>query len=413
MTKTIRRNAGQTCKNKIQQTLNNNPNTDIDDIKLIKIEKNKELNKQLRRIVTHNIKTFNNIHKNKFKSYKIEDIDYFVNKINKKEDSVLLNSISKLSLYDPNWKKTIHSILQDVFMFYNNNANQSNKNLLNNQLNNIIDKYYDKIKVIAKYINYNNIIDIIEKSIIYSIQLENDPLKIHLSNNSPTYNNWVSIVNNLNESSYSILLKIDYLFKKNDENDDIVLTFDDYIFYSIFLTASLIFRISNVFISPPFANILTSELADSNNEINYNRKLLLKVDNLVDKILKKYLSSLSYTTISNKRKETSVIPPEVSESNFNRYNTEIEDEFDDDETENKYFVNYNNNYITDSMDPNMMTGLMDPTTMTGQINTNLNNDNNNRPTISSQNVAMNKNKYINYKNNVQYQVDIDKETCKT
>ena len=102
-------------------------------------------------------------------------------------------------------------------MFYNNNSNQSNKNLLQNNLNGITDKYYDKIKVIAKYINYNNIIEIIEQSIIYSIQSENDPFKIHLSNNSPTYNNWVSIVNNLNESSYSVLLKIDYLFKKNDK----------------------------------------------------------------------------------------------------------------------------------------------------------------------------------------------------
>ena len=185
--------------------------------------------------------------------------------------------LNTINLKDKNWKKNINNIITNVFDFYKKNKDNTIYDFETNITDELINKNKNLMKYIAQYINYDNMVDLIEQGILY-----NDNMwEFHKNEDSTTFNDWTDLMDTLNITDTLRILKKDIY-----NNDDIYLEYDDFMFNTIFLVINIIVQSTNNYIDTPLKNPITFELSKSNPKLN--KKLINKVNKLIYKLLKPY-----------------------------------------------------------------------------------------------------------------------------
>lgn len=247
--------------------------------------------KTVRRIISYIIVTFNKInHLNVSESYSIKEIEKLI-------VDVIKTKFKKIDIYNSNNIKQFNNLIKESFNIYNTQTND--ENILTTKFKLIIDKYVNIFENSIPYINYSNIFQLIEKSILYDDSMWN------LSNNldSIPYNNWKNLLQNTtNKNIKSRLLKNDIYSKYGD-----LYELDDFIFNHIFFIISIIIDIVNRFNElnntgiKRLPNVISFDLSEQNTK--FNNKLIKDVNKLIIKLLKKYLSTKALKVIETNRNE--------------------------------------------------------------------------------------------------------------
>lgn len=308
------------------------------------------LAKRLKLIIEQNIEVYNKINStHKLDVNQSSSILNFLLSTPKVQSSSITNNnkiLKNINLTDKKWKKKINNIITTVFDFYKKNKIDTIYDFEKNITNELINKNKNSMKYIAQYINYDNIVDLIESSIKY-----NDTLwEFHKNENSVTFNYWIELIEKLNMTDSLRILKKDIY-----NNENIYLDYDDFMFNTIFLVMNIIIQSTNNYIETPLKNPITFELYEFNPRLN--KKIINKVNELIYKLLKPFKTTDEINEIIADRQEITAVNEDSSDYKYdsisNLYNETQGDIF------KKQVYNINSN-IDEEIDEEIDWGIDDP-----------------------------------------------------
>ena len=287
-----------------------------------------QCNTTLRRIIAHNIKIFNKVHSNT--PLNINLITTLIQKFKRKEKPILnktnineelLNIVKET---DPNYVEHIGVVIKNLITSYKTfvqNINLEPETQIDH-IRRIDLSQYDKtrelFKSISSYIDYENIVELIENSILDNKSI----LKLELYLQSPIYLNWQNFIQKIPDNIKMTILKNDSI-----RDGNVIATFDNYLYHTIFVIISKIIKIINDLNrnnvdKPRLPEVINFELSEKDPELN--TKLMDQVGDLVLKLIKPYVSNHEYLKIIHNRQLQNT-------NNEDDVNEEIDYEEDEDD----------------------------------------------------------------------------------
>ncbi len=304
----------------------------------------------IRTIVAHCIQLFNKIHQNKYPHYEIGDIETMTQNIMKesiviKKSAVKIRDLSTIKSASSSYNKTINTIIQHVLQFYNDNNGITDPVKIKDAIDAIIYNNSGKMKDIAPYINYDNIVDIIIDGFNYN----NEKWNLNNGDKSSVFTNYDAFIGKIEEDNKSktllLLIKNDLLTEQL--TDGVFLNLDDFIFNTIFLVMSIIIEIINKYNEDKLPNPINFELKEKNP--NLNTIIIKKVNEIVIKILEPFMSTAELDKLKEDREDNMVDLDSVEdiEDDMNE-DIDVEEIYENTEYDNIITGGLNNDYDDDS-----------------------------------------------------------------